>query len=161
MSYQSLIAHVPIVFIFAYCLLEMFGLKRNQKADSWFYIKATLIIVGIVLTVPTLITGGVIANQPEGQMLTSHSRLGYLTYSVFSLIAFSYLLKWMDKKYYSILECIDIWSRISNLNNKIHQLNIILFLAVIGLSGIVAFGVAQEHFADTFNQLIFEKNEHR
>lgn len=62
----------------------------------WFYVKATFCIIGTVISYATYITGDMIENLYEGELVQRHSQSATVTIGFFTLLSLAHLTRWLE-----------------------------------------------------------------
>jgi uncharacterized membrane protein len=99
MNVHPLLVHFPIAFFITYSVFELIPLKLVKKQAYWFYIKAILVICGVLGAIVAGIAGKLAEASYPGlkQLINVHSSINELASAVFVLIAFAYIVSWLKK----------------------------------------------------------------
>lgn len=170
MNIHPVFVHFPIALLTVYALLEVCGsvlnlilisLKKENSALVQFLsgqnivsIKAFLVIVGSIATVPTLMSGETAehifrseAGSPQafatsaiGKLIETHSTCAWVSVIVFSIIALGYLcsLSWFSK--YSLCRSISEVIRNPWVVSILACVGIILITVTGVLGGAITYG---------------------
>ncbi len=103
MNVHPIVVHFPIAFLTAYAILEILAFKSLRQKIYWFYIKASLVILGAGGAAAALLTGEMVEDLAEGdramrQVLHLHEAFAKATLLIFSLIALGYAILWIYKE---------------------------------------------------------------
>lgn len=102
MTIHPLFVHFPIALLSVYSLFEVFRLKRLTAKDSWFYIKAVLVILGAVSAIVTLQTGEFDAESTRSYrgnpIFQAHKSAASVTTGIFLAIAACYVILWIVRE---------------------------------------------------------------
>ncbi|HEY4512510.1 MAG TPA: DUF2231 domain-containing protein [Candidatus Paceibacterota bacterium] len=98
MNIHPLIVHFPVALLFIYSILEIARFKLIKNIAQIFYIKASFVIIGAVMSYAAFITGniakGLVPSSGINNILLSHERFAKLTIFIFSVAAIGYLIRW-------------------------------------------------------------------
>ena len=118
MDVHPLVIHYPIAFLSTYAVFELLRFRKLLDLPYWFYIKATLVIVGELGAIATAIFAQISPNLVGESVLSDmYKNFIIITAVIFGIITLGYL-KWP----------------------KILRPAVIIPLAVIGLFFIVVAG---------------------
>lgn len=114
MNIHPAFVHFPIAFLFLYAVLELIRCKCATDKLYWFYLKATLVIVGTGSMFVTMMTGemaeelwkdtagpmaGTVLAHPEKiDVIETHAMFAGITFLVFLLIAAAYANEWVKRE---------------------------------------------------------------
>jgi uncharacterized membrane protein len=150
---HPILVHFPIALLSLYAILECLRFKKLLAWQPFFYIKAFLVIVGGLAGIAAYSTGpeGMAVNGWSGyasmvgsngrpfvdQIVNMHSNFASLTLGIFSVIAVSYLVVWIQK-----IRPIQhsAWSVILKIANFIQKPAVIILLALLGLLAVTITG---------------------
>ena len=103
------IVHTPVGLLTIYSLLEFLRFKKLLARPYWFYIKATLVIVGFGGAIAAYLTGDLLEDAFRGDALVEmHSNFALATSILYGIIAAGYLVLWFQKE----------WGDLAFLKNK-------------------------------------------
>lgn len=103
MNIHPIVVHFPIAFLTAYSILEILAFKGLRQKIYWFYIKATLVILGAVGALAALLTGEMVEDLAEGdrsmrQVLHLHEAFAKTSLAIFALMAAAYAVIWLHRE---------------------------------------------------------------
>lgn len=154
MNLHPIFIHFPIAFLTIYSLMEMVRLKKIIALPYWFYVKAICIILGTASAYVTLLSGQLIEEMFEeaNGLVEVHSVMAKATTFLFTIIAFLYILSWVQKGNFSFTKKLRnnlLWIYLLKLQEFILKTQLIIILAFTGLllititgalGGIITFG---------------------
>lgn len=115
MNIHPFIVHFPVAFLSVYSLMELIRIRYITSAVYWFYIKASLVIIGTGGAAAAYLSGELAEELTgESQLIEIHSRWAKLSVIIFGLIAGLYVIAWLSR--------LELFARIENslnLNNSI------------------------------------------
>ena len=145
-SLHPILVHFPIALLTVYAILECVRFKKILEHHSIFYVKAFLTVVGFFAAIAAFSTGpeGSAVNSWSGyagmtgsngrpivhQIVDMHSNFATLTLIVFGIIAFSYLVVWIQRHYAPHYK---IWDFFVSVACFIQKPSINIILAILGL----------------------------
>lgn len=98
MNIHPLVVHFPIAFLSLYAVLELIPFKKITKQSYWFYLKACLLLFGVIGAGIAVLAGQSIENQFGPRALISlHSKINETASFLFGLLLISYLVAWAKK----------------------------------------------------------------
>ncbi len=102
MNLHPIFVHFPIALLTIYAILELLRFKKLIALSYWFYIKATLVIVGSASSILALITGNIAEEGiPPGTLrdiVEIHSTFALSTLIIFGILALIYIVVWIDRE---------------------------------------------------------------
>ena len=137
------IVHFPIAFLMLYALCELLRFQKITVQPFWFYLKASLSIVGVISALAAIITGGMIEAMfrsiPEKNAIVPvHEMWAMITLIIFAIPAIAYLITWMQAP--ECAKSLERWPSIKKISNTLSPLakkvlatKIVVPLALIGL----------------------------
>ena len=94
MDFHPLVIHYPIAFLSTYAVFELLRFRKLLDLPYWFYIKATLVVVGelgaIVTVVSAQFSTGLVGESTLSDM---YKNFIIITAIIFGIISLAYL-KW-------------------------------------------------------------------
>jgi hypothetical protein len=141
MNFHLITVHFPIALLTFYAFLEIISIKRLRNLPYWWYIKAALVIAGIISTFATLETGSLIEQDFSfvRNVVEVHSFWAYITTAIFSVLGGGYLIGWIDLVYPTLGNRFGKLQPVLNLLLKLKSF--ILHRAIsfiLALSGLIA-----------------------
>ena len=98
MNPHPFIVHFPVAFLSVYCLLELVRIRYITSAFYWFYIKASMVIIGTVGAGAAYLSGEIAEElYGETQLVEIHSKFAKLSVVIFGLIAALYVISWLSR----------------------------------------------------------------
>jgi uncharacterized membrane protein len=92
---HPLVIHYPIAFLTVYSLAELLRFRKFMELPYWFFIKASLVIIGTFSAIVTYIFALLSpALQMESRLVDMYKIFMLLTAILFSVIAYAYLYEW-------------------------------------------------------------------
>ena|SRR5579872_6565978 len=121
-NFHPILVHFPIALLTIYAIFECIRFKKVIERPYWFFIKATLVILGELGALAAYVTGH---GQRGSVLIHIHNQFAIFTVWIFAIISLSYLLEWFKPSKYS---------------NFMMKPIIIIPLAFIGLLAVVITG---------------------
>lgn len=136
------IVHTPIGLLTLYSMLEILRFKKLLNRTYWFYVKAVLVIVGFGGSLLAIGSGLLIKSEFVGDKVVEvHFWLGIITAILYGIIAFSYLVAWIQKEIYPFAFFkIGLWKFLVRIETFIQKSWILVPLSVIALVAIFITG---------------------
>lgn len=166
MNIHPLLVHFPIAFFITYSVFELIPFKSIKKQPYWFYIKAILVIFGVLGAIVAGVAGKLIENQflDRKALVQLHSTINELASFVFAIIAVAYFIGWIKKsninlsKFGSLWKIALMWEKIVLKTPVIYVLALVgLILISIGgaLGGAISYGSDFDPFTHFIYSLFF------
>lgn len=166
MTIHPLLVHFPIAFFTAYALFELISLGKIKKQPFWFYIKAILIILGVLGAGGAIITGNIIEDQflDKARLVELHSTINKLATAVFFIVAFSYAIEFLRRSNFKISFLGIFWNWSLKFEKIVLETPVSKLLALIGLiliiiggalGGAIAYGPDFDPFTHFIYSLFF------
>ena len=115
MNIHPFIVHFPVAFLSVYSLMELIRIHYITSTGYWFYIKASLVIIGTAGAGAAYLSGELAEELlGESELIEIHSRWAKLSVIIFGLIAGLYVIAWLSR-----LELLARIENSLNLNNSI------------------------------------------
>lgn len=96
MNLHPVFVHFPIALLTIYALLELIWWKKAMSQPWWWYVKAFLVILGVLTAFAALATGDddfVRTTTPQFySIVEAHETVAGTATTVFGIIAFGYLI---------------------------------------------------------------------
>lgn len=150
MDLHPIIVHFPIALLTIYAIMELFRFKVLLKAKSWFYVKGSFLIIGVLGALAALSSGDFAADQYLNNQLRPlieiHETVAGATTVIFAILAITYILTWVDKNYGKELSKLyegkfkGVWYILIKVKNFLTETPIIYLLVILGLLGITMTG---------------------
>ncbi len=161
MNIHPMFVHFPVALFTLYCILEILRFKKLTGQVYWFYLKATFVIIGFAVSLPTIITGIMAKEVYPGsspyKVILVHETFAITTTVVFGIIAFFYVVGWMRRNGKNIWPSVVVWEK------RITEGGLGIFLALIGLAlvgttaalgGLLAYGPENDPISGFLYNLI-------
>ena len=95
MDIHPLVIHYPIAFLTTYVVFELLRFRKLLNLPYWFYVKATLVTVGELGAIVTVIAAQMSPDLTGESLLIDRYKSFMLSTAVlFGLITLSYWFKW-------------------------------------------------------------------
>lgn len=150
MDLHPIIVHFPIALLTVYGLMELIRVKILLKSESWFYVKASFVIIGVIGAFASLSSGDAAAHQLADQTLRQligvHEGAAGTATTLFTILGVTYLLTWLDKHFRTKITKMfegkieKPWKYLIILKNFIYKTPIMWLLAIAGLVAITITG---------------------
>ena len=152
MNIHPIVVHFPIAFLVVYALCELLRFRKITGQPYWFYLKAFLVIVGILGALVAYQAGEAIEHLFEaeyGEVVRVHAFFARISSAIFAILAASYFIAWLNR-----LKTINssFWRMLTRIQVFVLETPIAIVLAIIGLSAISitgALGAAIAHGPDS------------
>jgi uncharacterized membrane protein len=164
---HPLLVHFPIAFFVLYAILEFVSfIDKFKKQTYWFYLKATLVILGCFAALVAGIAGKLVESRfaDRRELVHLHSTINELASAVFVLIAFAYFISWLRKVNINFPKIGILWKLSLFWEKIVLQTPLVYLLAVTGLilitiggalGGAIAFGPNFDPFTNFIYSLFF------
>ncbi|MBI2673834.1 MAG: hypothetical protein HYX23_00960 [Candidatus Zambryskibacteria bacterium] len=97
MDLHPLVIHYPIAFLTTYVVFELVRIRKILALPYWFHIKMTLVVIGELGAIATVITAQFSTELRGGNMLVDRYKLFIIiTALIFGMLAFAYVFKFTD-----------------------------------------------------------------
>lgn len=151
MNIHPFIVHFPVAFLSVYSLMELVRIRFITSTAYWFYIKASLVIIGTLGAGAAYKSGDFakeLLNDPSlHQLIEIHSKWAKLSTVLFGLIAALYAVAWLSRleiinriENYSKLNEVLIYAISKKIINYLVESFLMILPALIGLVAIVITG---------------------
>src|ERR1051326_4143656 len=123
LNVHPIFVHFPVALLTIYCLLEFVRLRKVTSQPYWFYIKAMFVIIGSLATAAALITGDMAEDIVAGSdralrhLIGVHSNWAVATTTIFGMLAFFYLIAWIEKQLPNFLLGNPVWKFLLTLKH--------------------------------------------
>ena len=99
MNIHPIFVHFPVAFFTFYALAELARIQLLTRQPYWFYIKASLVILGCLGGVAAIVTGQMAEDIMRGSpALEKHEMFAFLTFGVFGFLALCYAAAWLRRE---------------------------------------------------------------
>lgn len=103
MNIHPILVHFPIAFLTIYSLCEIFTVGNLKNSQTWWKIKAFLLVVGFLGTVAAITTGemaeeSIKSSSSIHNLVETHASFAVATEWLFGVLAFSYVAKFFADK---------------------------------------------------------------
>ena len=148
MNIHPIFVHFPIALMTIYAVLELIRHKRVINTLYFFYIKATLVILGTLTALLSLSTGEIaedLLTKNYKPLIDMHANFASFSTNIFGIIAILYLISWINRSEFNqkISDSFigKYWTMSVNFSNYILSKSyIIIPLSIIGLISITITG---------------------
>lgn len=174
MNLHPIFVHFPIALLTSYAILELIRFQKVTNLSYWFYVKASLVIIGTISAYLTLLSGQLIEGafkQKYGDLVEIHSAWAEIATVIFSAIAVAYGISWFNKQFqydfYKINLLKSIWHIALKLQYLVLETKLIFLLVLAGLfaitltgvlGGIIAFGPDVDPLTKFIYKLLIQAN---
>jgi len=147
MDLHPLVVHFPIALLTIYGIMEIVWSKRLKNDNSWFYVKASFLILGVLGAFISLATGDEASkNVTLRNVVHVHEFWAGLSTYIFGFLAVAYIIHFIFLNYPKLfsktgLETVEsIWNFILKIKNWILFTPIKYLLVLAGLIAITVTG---------------------
>ncbi len=132
LNIHPIFVHFPIALLMVYSVMEILRFKLVEKIilnQAFFYVKASFVIIGALMSYPTLVTGFIARKIVGGEgnlLISTHAIFALATVFIFSILAVGYTVSWLKKLN------LNVWPWLSRIQVFIVETNFVLLLAVLG-----------------------------
>lgn len=141
MNIHPILVHFPIAFMTIYAIAELIRYKKISDQAYWFYVKATLVIVGTLGAFLSLQTGEIAEElypKSFNSLIELHANFANISTYIFGFIAIIYLTKWISHSDFQSRLSVSIigkwWSMLVNFSNFVlNNTFIMMSLSLVGL----------------------------
>ena len=156
MNPHPILVHFPIALLSVYSIFELLRFKGLLKQESWFNIKAVLVVLGAVGAVAAVFTGdfarqAVYTGNGTGYpgldlptIIRAHENWAHITAVVFVLLACAYIVAFANK--FNFINFLPgqllkgIWKFGTWIEKMLIETPLVIFLALFGLCAITITG---------------------
>lgn len=169
MNIHPIFVHFPIALLTLYSLLELFRFKKLLRLSYWFYLKAAFLFSGVLMAIPTILTGKLIESQffEQENLVRLHSRFSYFAIAIYGILAISYVFAWLEKeKIFLPALPKNTWLLIYSFSKRIFSPYVLILVSILGLllltvtgtlGGIIVFGQNFDPFTALIYRLFFSQ----
>lgn len=148
MNIHPIFVHFPIALLTVYAVLELIRFEKITDQAYYFYVKACLLIIGILTSSLALQTGEMAEDAVSRELhnlVEMHSTFANISTWIFAVLAVVYAVSWISKTEYNqkLIEggLSKIWNLLLMIANKIMNNSfIMIILALLGLLAITMTG---------------------
>lgn len=156
------VVHIPVACLLLYSLFELLRFRRLLEKPYWFYVKATLVIVGAVGAWVARQTGEMIEREfavgSTQNIVEMHATWATATAVLFSVIALAYGYVWLQREFMLRSRWLEGGSRLLLTGYVIVPLSLLGFIAVMvtgALGGSITRGAEADPFVAFIYRLLF------
>ncbi len=144
---HPLLVHFPIALLTIYSILEIVSIKRLRELPYWIYVKASLLLIGTISILPTILAGLIIEDQFKGQekLVDLHSKFGELSALVYGLLTVFYIYSWIKKTQ----------NKMPTLVSALSIVGLVLLLITGALGGTIVYGPNLDIFTSFIYHIFF------
>jgi len=152
------VVHIPVACLMLYSLFELMHFRRLLAKPYWFYVKATLVIVGAIGAWVARQTGEMIESAfavgSTAKVVEMHAQWATGTATLFSVIALAYGFGWVQREF------VVRWAWPQRFSRFLLRGYVIVPLAALGLVAITVTGalggsITRGAEADPFVSLVY------
>lgn len=182
MNLHPILVHFPIALLTIYALMEMLRLKKLLNWQTWFYVKAILVMMGGLGALAAYFSGSmarsavrsgdfVVAIPNFRQVVAMHENFAKISITIFGIIASSYLIAWINKELMPLRGGATattkqslIWFWLLKFSDIIQKGPVVTILALAGLicititgglGGVIVYGPFADPFFGAVYKLLF------
>ena len=145
MNIHPLIVHFPIAFLSLYAIFELIRVKRLVISREWRYIKATLLVLGLIGALAAAATGDFGKSLFPGahQVIALHELVAKMTIVIFGVLAAIVVIGLFDEWFgvWFAETFGGLWRFIMRVRNAFASPIVMVALAAIGLILLVVTGI--------------------
>ncbi|MDB4939888.1 MAG: hypothetical protein JWO40_313 [Candidatus Doudnabacteria bacterium] len=172
MNVHPIFVHFPIALLSTYGILELIRFKKITSQAYWFYIKATLVILGTLAAYVAAefgdIAKGLIVNSGNRTLISNHENWAQNSIIIFTIIAVCYAIEWLNKATLTNFKSptiIRIWNWLTKIQHWIIDTPVVIILAIAGviaititgsLGGTIVYGKGNDPITDWIVSLILK-----
>ncbi len=142
-SLHPLVVHFPVALLSVYAVAELVRFRRVTQQPYWFYVKATMAILGSMGALVARQTGEAIEEALEAaggqvpRLVEVHSNWSLIATWVFVVLAAAYILAWLSRSGFQRLPWL---IRIGRTSDAVLSSWFTPPLALVGLAAVTATG---------------------
>lgn len=148
MNLHPIFVHFPIALLTVYAVLELVPFKRLTEQVYWFYVKASLLILGTGGAFVALQTGEIaehiVRNADNRNLIETHATSAVITSWIFGLLALAYLVSWIRRattRDFGTLPYVGwIWKLLLSITNIVMRRPVTITLAFLGIIAVTITG---------------------
>ena len=151
MNIHPIVVHFPIALLIVYAVCELLRFRKITGQPHWFYLKAFLVIVGVLGAFVAYQAGAAIEHLFEaeyGEVMRVHALFARISIMLFGILAASYFIAWLNR-----LKTINSssWRMLTRIQTLVLETPVAIVSAVLGIAAISitgALGAAIAHGPD-------------
>lgn len=170
MNIHPIFVHFPVAFLTLYAVLEILRFKVLLKQSFWFYLKAVLVIVGVLGAAAALATGDLASeillkqHRELHDLVEMHETFAGLTFVTFLVLASGYAILWVKQYNFAWLSRENFigkaWKVKMYFGHLIAETPLVWILALVGLVSITITGalggsIVYGHLGDPFTSFVY------
>ncbi len=150
MDIHPLLVHFPIALLSVYGIMELIWSKKLRENETWFYIKASFLLLGVIGAFFSLASGDAAShyytNKALRPVIEVHETWASTATTLFSILAASYLITWIAQRYQKHIAKIwggklfPIWKLLTKINDLLAKTPLRYVLALAALLSILITG---------------------
>ncbi len=141
MNIHPLIVHFPVALLIIYALFEIARFPFITRQEYYFYVKASLLILGSLSSLLSFLTGDTakeVGGYGGSKVVEMHETFATITVWIFAIIASAYLIAWVNRqnifmKFRSGGMLAKAWSIKTKFSHLILHSYVVIPLAIAGL----------------------------
>jgi uncharacterized membrane protein len=145
MNLHPIFVHFPIALFTVYAALELARFRPFTDRAYLFYVKATLLLFGIVGAAIAVMTGNAIASTYASDpvmnhLVQTHRTWALITIGIFGVLSLCYLFAWLAKEKPQLANRHAAMKKTYALANQLIDSSVVPVLALLGLIAVTFAG---------------------
>lgn len=145
MNIHPIIVHFPVALLTLYAIFELARFSFLTRQEYWFYVKASLLILGSLSSFLALATGDTakaVGGFKGSKVVEMHETFAGITGWIFGLLAFAYLIAWANRanlfmKFRASTPIATAWSFATQISRFLLKSWVVIPLSLLGLCTVV------------------------